>query len=50
MALFQNSFLNKYIKLQDRETIDKTNVKIDQLVYELYALSEYEIKIVEENV
>ena len=101
MGLFQTSVLKKYIKLQDKKTvektfkkhtkyfhnpkrqenifdikdkgfqqkffmelfeekkteaqilkseIDKTDKEIDQMVYELYGLTEDEIKIVEESV
>jgi len=50
MALFQNSVLNKYLKLQAqalKSEIDKTDNEIDQMVYQLYGLTEDEIKIVE---
>lgn len=36
------------IKLEMREQIDKTDKEIDKMVYELYGLTEEEIKIVEE--
>jgi len=39
MAFFQNSVLNKHLKGQDAE--------INQMVYELYGMTEDEIEIVE---
>lgn len=35
------------VQLQEQEQINKTDKEIDQIVYELYGLSEEEIKIVE---
>ena len=37
------------VLVQIQRTIDHEEKKIDELVYELYGLSEEEIKIVEEN-
>lgn len=41
MSLYQTSVLKNYINLQDKE--------IDQMVYELYGLTDNEIKIVENS-
>ena len=45
-------FFNKYkTEINTLQTeIDKTDQEIDQMVYELYGLTEEEIKIVEESV
>ncbi len=47
MQLFQKSVLHKYLKIQDPNSEAKTDREIDHMVYELYGLSEEEIKIVE---
>jgi hypothetical protein len=54
MPLFQISVLKKHLKQQDQEVffkaeIDKTNREIDHMVYELYRLTEEEIKIVKKG-
>jgi hypothetical protein len=55
MAIFQSSVLKKYLKQQDQDTlelkaeIDRTDKEIDQLVYELYGLTEEGIGIVEQG-
>ncbi|MBN2173034.1 MAG: hypothetical protein JW731_02800 [Bacteroidales bacterium] len=49
MSLFQKLVEKKYFNDLDT-AIEKTNKEIDQMVYELYGLTEEEIKIVEENV
>ncbi|MCB2207847.1 MAG: hypothetical protein KQH67_06080 [Bacteroidetes bacterium] len=51
MSLFQRSVLNKYINNQKAQTlkaeINHIDRDIDQMVYELYGLTEEEIRIVE---
>lgn len=49
MALFQPSVLKKHLKQQDKSTVDKAYKEIDKMVYELYGLTDEEIKIVEYN-
>ncbi len=52
MALFQTSVLKKYLSQQDQTAVEKTYHKftleqqMDAMVYELYGLSNEEIKIV----
>ena len=49
-AEWEDYFENESKKAQDlKAQIDKTDAAIDQMVYELYGLSEEEIKIVEQS-
>ena len=51
MPLYQSSVLKKHLFVQTlQHQIPYTNVEIDQLVYELYGLTDDEIKIVEGSV
>lgn len=50
MSLFQKSVEKKQKAQTLQSEIDKTDKEIDQLVYELYGLTEEGIKIVEESV
>lgn len=47
MALFQQSVIKKHIQELDKVAVNKTDKEIDQMVYELYGLTEEEIKIEE---
>lgn len=49
MSLFQKAVEKKYFNDLDT-AIEKTNEEIDQMFYELYGLTEEEIKIVENNI
>jgi hypothetical protein len=55
MPLFQNSVITKYLQTQNREKkfnkskMETKDKEIDSMVYELYGLSEEEVRIVEKG-
>ncbi len=54
MALFQSAVLKPFLRQQAKAhalqaEIDRTDAAIDALVYQLYGLTEEEVKVVEGN-
>ena len=50
MPLFHGSVLNMHIKAQElKSEINRIEKEIDQMLYELYGLTEEEIRVVEDS-